>query len=312
MPATSRQTRSGRHPLGQRLGGLALEVDDLPALDGAQRLAEVEVAVHPLGGGGLAGGAQPGDAAEGLAQRVGVLGSSSGHDRQRDLEPGQHRVGERGQVVGAPRLGGELLGEHVVHLRGGQARAARPRRRSRRRPRRRAGRPRRTGRARWPARGPSRRWRCAGTAAASRAAPARRARVEPVELEPAVERGDVVAALLGERLVDHDVGVAARGDLAEHLHQGVLAERHRGVALLAGEQRRVRARGRGRGRAAGGSAGRRARPSPSAAAVERLQPERGGLPVVHRVVGDAPCRRGRRRRPRRRPAACSRRSCGSA
>ena len=49
-------------------------------------------------------------------------------------------------------------------------RAGAPRRRSRRRPRRRAGPPRRTGRARWPGPAPSRRWPCAGTAAASPAA----------------------------------------------------------------------------------------------------------------------------------------------
>ena len=62
------------------------------------------------------------------------------------------------------------------------------------------------------ARGPSRRWRCAGTAGASRAASWCRAvvgvRVDPVE--PAVERGDVVGAGPGQHVVDLDVGVDAR------------------------------------------------------------------------------------------------------
>ena len=48
MPATSRHGESGRTRSAERLGRLALEVDDLPALDGAQGLAEVEVAVHAL------------------------------------------------------------------------------------------------------------------------------------------------------------------------------------------------------------------------------------------------------------------------
>ena len=126
----------------------------------------------------------------------------------------------------------------LVHLARAPRRAGSTRRRSRRRTPGRASRGRRTGRGRWPARGPSRRWRCAGTAAAS---PAGAASVPPVvDVEPAVERGDVLGAGPGQHLVHLDVGVHARRHLAEHLHQRVLAEGHRGVGLLAAEQRRVR------------------------------------------------------------------------
>ena len=48
----------------------------------------------------------------------------------------------------------------------------------------------------------------------------------------------MLVAGLGERGEDLDVGVDARRDPAEQLHQAVLAEGDRGVALLAGEERR--------------------------------------------------------------------------
>ena len=93
--------------------------------------------------------------------------------------------------VGGARLGREVLGKRLVGLGSATARAGRPRRRSRRPPRRRAGRPRRTGCGRWPARAPSRRWRCAGTAGASRgAAPRpRRSRRRPRASRRARRRG---------------------------------------------------------------------------------------------------------------------------
>ncbi len=99
-------------------------------------------------------------------------------------------------------------------------------------------------------------------------------------LHPAVEGGDVVAAGLGQRLVDLDVGVVAGGDLAEHLHQAVLAERQRGVALLAGEQRGVR----GQVELVPGQPVER-QVAVVVAGVEGLQPQDGDLAVVHRVVG---------------------------
>ena len=59
------------------------------------------------------------------------------------------------------------------------------------------------------------------------------------ELHPAVELGDAAGAAAAECLVDLDVGVHSRRDPPEDLHQRVLAEGQRGVALLAAEQRGV-------------------------------------------------------------------------
>ena len=104
------------------------------------------------------------------------------------------------------------------------------------------------------------------------------------EVEPAVERGDVRRPGLGEHLVDRHVGVHPGRDLAEDLHQRVLAERDRGVGLLAREQRRVRlevevvARQAVEGELATVGAGRRCG--------ERAQPQRHRLPVVERVVDE--------------------------
>ena len=157
--------RVGQQALGERLGRLALEVDDLPALDGAQGLAEVQVAVDLLDVDPVEVAepaerlAQPGRrTAPGRARRrarrragpPSPSASASSAARRRAARPGSARPGRR-----APRR---------ARCRGG-----RPRRRSRRRPRRRAGRPRRTGCARSPGPGPTRRWRCGGTAGASRA-----------------------------------------------------------------------------------------------------------------------------------------------
>ena len=69
----------GQLPLGQRLGRLALEVDDLPALDGAQGLAEVQVAVDLLDGD-VADPARRGRTSS--RSRVGVL-RQLGHDVER-------------------------------------------------------------------------------------------------------------------------------------------------------------------------------------------------------------------------------------
>jgi hypothetical protein len=102
------------------------------------------------------------------------------------------------------------------------------------------------------------------------------------QVEPAVERGDVRRAGLGEDLVDRDVGVHARGHLAEDLHQGVLTERHRGVGLLPGEERRV-------GLEVELVAGQaveveQATHRDGRGSGERPQPQRHGLAVVERVV----------------------------
>jgi hypothetical protein len=64
--------------------------------------------------------------------------------------------------------------------------------------------------------------------------------VGAARLQPAVEGGHVLRARLGEHLVDLDVRVDPRRDLAEELHQRVLAEADRRVGLLAAEEGRVR------------------------------------------------------------------------
>ena len=60
-------------------------------------------------------------------------------------------------------------------------------------------------------------------------------------LGPAVGLRDVRRAELGQRRGDLQVGVGARGDPAEHLEDGRLAEHQAGVALLAGEHQAVQA-----------------------------------------------------------------------
>ena len=147
-----------------------------------------------------------GDRVEGGPQRVATLGQV-GDDGSGLVEPPLHRLGQVGQLRGPPGRGGELGGERVVHLGGGHAEPVR------------LGREvtadlvgvqvglGEEGPARWRARGPSRRSRCAGTAGARQlqrlVGPVRRS------LEPAVERGDVLAVRARERVVDLDVGVAA-------------------------------------------------------------------------------------------------------
>ena len=218
-----------------------------------------------------------------LAQGVGVLGQLR-HDGQRDLEAGQHRLGEGRQLVGAPALGGELLGEHVVHLRGRETQALGL-----------------AGEVATDLVGVQVGLGEQVTHAGERQLPSVAGGAQELlehreldglvrtvggcELQPAVERGDVVALALRERLVDHDVGVAARVHLAEQLHQGVVAERDGGVALLAREQRRVGVQVQvvawqsveGQVAVALGAGG---------GVVEGPQVERGGLAVVDGVVGD--------------------------
>ena len=96
----------------------------------------------------------------------------------------------------------------------------------------------------------------------------------------------MVGACAREHLVDRHVGIDPWGDLAEDLHQRVLAEGDRGVRLLSGEQRGVcigvelvaRHPVEGQvvsGHLAVGGGGK------------GLEPQRHRVPVVERVVGVA-------------------------
>ena len=282
--------RVGQQPLGERLGRLALEVDDLPPLDRAQRLAEVQVAVDLLDVDAVEVAEPP----EGGAQAVHV-GRQVRYDVEGGVEPALHRVGQGGRRRGVTLLDREVRGQVGVHL------------------------------------GERRTEPCglAGEVAADlvgvqvglgeEVAHAGQGEVPAVargaeellehrqldggvgavdvvvdEVEPAVERGDVGRAGLGEDLVDRDVGVHAGRHLAEHLHQRVLAEGDRRVGLLAREEggvgldvevvagepvehqlaALVRRR---RGIRAGGV---------DAVRGERREPERHRLPVVERVVDE--------------------------
>ena len=168
----------GQHPLGERLGRLALEVDDLPAQHGAQGLAEVQVAVDPL----HVQLAERLQRVVGTAQAAAVLGASSGTTGS--PRRAGRRIPSATSAAGQPSSVAKLSARVSCTSRQRDRRAGWTRRRSRRRPRRRAGRPRRTGCARWSARGPSRRWRCAGTAAAS---PSWSSPSSVSALDPAVE-----------------------------------------------------------------------------------------------------------------------------
>ena len=112
MPATSRQGESGSRRSVERPGRLALEVDQLPAEGGAQRLAQVQVAVDALC---LALGVT--DPGEDLLERGGVL-RELGYGGHGGRQPPAHPLGDPGRVDG---LGAELLTEDDVHLGHGRA-----------------------------------------------------------------------------------------------------------------------------------------------------------------------------------------------
>ena len=271
MPATSRQGESASRRSASGLDGLALEVDQLPAQRGAQRLAEVEVAVD------RAGHVCRGHAA---AAREDLLSASRccgqlGYDARRGRQATPHRA--RRSAVDVERLEWRT---RRASTRCTSATAA-P--------------------SRWdsPAKSPPTSSACRSASAnrlralaSARSQPSlavrrnccsiARCRSSARRVDPAVERSDVAAPGPGQRLVDLDVGVAARGQPAEHLHQAVLAERDRGVALLAGERLRVRRRGRGRARRSCG--GTRHAGEVGVACVEGLQPLLHRLTVVHGVV----------------------------
>ena len=185
-----------------------------------------------------------GERVVGRAQRLGVR-RELGHDLERGVEPPVHGGGEALQLLGGGRSSAGKCSASVAWV--SRQRLAEPRR-----PR--------------PAKSPPTSSACRSasakrlrTLASARSQPSvavrrncwsiARCRIRSLGralggdrrgLQPPVERGDVVGAGPGQHLVDRDVGVGARGDLAEHLHQRVLAERHRGVGLLAAEERRVR------------------------------------------------------------------------
>ena len=258
-----------------------------------------------------------------------------GYDGERGVEPVVIARRARPRRRGRPRLGREVLAQERRAPRAAPRRAGSPRRRSRRRPRAAC----RSALGEQVADAGQRQV----PAVAGRAQELlehrelqrlRRRRRRVVDLQPAVERGDVLGPGPGQHLVDRDVGVDARGDLAEHLHQRVLAEGHRGVGLLAGEQRRVRlqvelvagqpveraARSPVVGPRCGGVEGPQpAAPSPRGRAARRRRaPSRSrGPPTSRRRRGRAGLRVLRRRpagpgrarcRPRRRRTSSSTRS----
>ncbi len=221
------------------------------------------------------------DGAEGTTQPVGVVGELRDHGG-RSIESTDHRRGQRGQPIRPGRLGGKRLGQRVVDLRGGHPEPL----------------------------------RLAGEVTADlvgvqvglreQVADARQRELPAVArgaeellqhrelerllvvagLQPAEQRGDVLALALGQCAVDDHVGVASRRDLAEDLHQRVVAECHRGVALLPGEQRRV---GVGvevvTGQPDEPEIADVRRPARGVAGtLEGCEPARGGLAVVHGVV----------------------------
>ncbi len=99
-------------PLGQRLGRLALEVDDLPALRGAQGLAEVQVAVDPAGRRGRRAWTRAPNAARSVAACSASSGTTPSAASSRPVIVG----GELGRGRGRPGLGRELVAQGLVHL----------------------------------------------------------------------------------------------------------------------------------------------------------------------------------------------------
>ncbi len=174
------------------------------------------------------------DAVEDRPELVGVLGQLA-DDAQRGVEPVVHRAGELGLLGRVTGVAGEVLGQRVVGL---AQRDAEPGRL--------------TGEVAADLVGVQVTLGEQVADAGQRELPAVAGGAQELlehrelddvvplaGLQPAVERGDVVGPGARQHLVDGDVGIEARGDLAEHLQQRVLAEGHRRVRLLPGEQRRV-------------------------------------------------------------------------
>ena len=135
-----------------------------------------------------------------------------------------------------------------------------------------------------PAPAPSRRGRRPGTPAGSRAS---RTDVAPVDLVPARQRGDVREAARGQEAQQLELRVHARLDLAERLHDQLVAEHDRRVRLLDADRAHVD------GAAEAGAA------PPSG---RRTRPGVGGWRASRAAArGRRPGRRARRRRSSRRP-----------
>ena len=264
MPATSRQTCPGTTRSAIVLAGSPSKSMIFQPSRRLQGLAEVEVAVHPLGGERRSRSA----AKRGAARRVRPPGP--GHLAAAAGQPAVHHLGHRA----AGDLGGrEGVAQRRVDL--GQ----RPRRAPRR-----------------PRRSSPGSQRVQGQAPAvlaprqllhhhGQVGVAGRAVAGPAALGPAVEPGDVGDAGPVQRVVHLDVEVAAQLEPAEELDHGHVAEHHRGVALLAGEHRRRQVGGRARADRCAGTGWSVSR-SLSRASSSRARSSTAGLRVVGGVVGD--------------------------
>ena len=232
--AACRRRRAAASRLPARVDGghrLALEVDQHPAGDGAQRLAEVQVAVDALHGDRRRP-ASP--TSSNVSRRPSATSRRSGTIVDGAVAAGlAHRRGALAQLAGRRLAGAERRGEVGVHLRRRPRRAARPRRRSRRRPRRRAGRASAI-RSRTLVLASSQPSVAVVMNSCSMASDVRSRRRRSASTDAEQPR-DVLGPEPAERALHLDVGVDARLQPAEHLHDRDVAEDQRGVGLLAGE-----------------------------------------------------------------------------
>ncbi len=104
--------------LVDRLGRLALEVQQHPAVRGAHRLPEVQVAVDALDGQAV--GVGVGELLEGGAQ-CGPEAEQSGDGGDGAVEPVGHRGGQSSGLRAVEPGDGHRAGEHPVHFGGGPA-----------------------------------------------------------------------------------------------------------------------------------------------------------------------------------------------
>ena len=148
MPATSRSGLDSARALGERPGRLALEVQEHPAVVGAQHLAEVEVAVHPLQLRARSVSArQPSKTASQTRRECARPAAGTSPPPRPAAASCRCAARPSSRRPAAVRVG-SACGEQRRAPRGRRPEPLGLGRRSRRRPRRRAGRPRRRGRAR--------------------------------------------------------------------------------------------------------------------------------------------------------------------